>query len=898
MSDEADRAAKAARAKAMLKKRQQKKAPGSGVSSARPSSPALASPPGSRPFTPGISEAPAVDKEEKTDLGDVFASGNGVNEDWVSSLPRVDAGQISRTSSPASASFPSGPIQSPPPGKPALAAPTPLRPSEDPLVRFTTELEKATQTISSLQTERTNLLDSLERLRGIESKCQEQEALLQAERNKSEHLRSVLEREQDKAASLSSEAQSLQDLLSRQEDLESELRARGAALLEEEQHKSASLERELQNQHQTISLLVSEKSSLTASLERLEDLESEARSKELALQQERAKSQALAEQSQQLQREVELNSERIHSLETQERILTDKFRDQERELQLTLSDLTQLRDESEQHRRRVRELEEQIQNDDRVEVLEQSLKNTQERADEFEFQLSKLKQAHVALKAEHDDAESRIRSHAAGEAEWQRNHDSLNEQHKAILEQLAAVTSARDTLSKEKASLQSQIDASQAAQATLQAQLTEAASGLAAQHRQLQAVQTDLRNATRRADEAEAIQKDLQTEGTNLMRSLDEMRPKIVELTDTKLELVEKVASLEQALRNRDTVISQLEGSSDEIQHLKAESDIRLREAIDAHEKERASVERNLLELQRAYSELQGELEATRSSVQAFNAERATHHQLAASQLNDIERLTALSRSQAEELDSALEELEARKQQDEAEQSFIQQTQAEMESLRSEIERLREAPPSPALNGRSLDDEMLSSLRQQHALDLSSAHSQIRSLETSVFEAEARAHSLQKRVRALEDELAQSHSSPRIIPRAFSPSIPRRASDELRRSSFSHKPSGLAPPPARSAFDLSLSPETRHKRKVSLSMLKARIDSEMAAAAGSGSRPGSRAMSPALGAPAKSDPAGLETVHEPRPGSSLRAQVFKRPQFLDESHVFLCHSCEGDLVIL
>ena len=41
--------------------------------------------------------------------------------------------------------------------------------------------------------------------------------------------------------------------------------------------------------------------------------------------------------------------------------------------------------------RKLRELEEQMQSDDRVERLENSLKNMQDRADELEFQLSKLK---------------------------------------------------------------------------------------------------------------------------------------------------------------------------------------------------------------------------------------------------------------------------------------------------------------------------------------------------------------------------------------------------------------------------------------------------------------------------------------------------------------------------
>jgi hypothetical protein len=52
-----------------------------------------------------------------------------------------------------------------------------------------------------------------------------------------------------------------------------------------------------------------------------------------------------------------------------------------------------LKQEAEQHQGRVRELEEQIQSDDRVDRLELSLKNTQDRADELEFQLLKLKQA-------------------------------------------------------------------------------------------------------------------------------------------------------------------------------------------------------------------------------------------------------------------------------------------------------------------------------------------------------------------------------------------------------------------------------------------------------------------------------------------------------------------------
>lgn len=68
---------------------------------------------------------------------------------------------------------------------------------------------------------------------------------------------------------------------------------------------------------------------------------------------------------------------------------------QERQIQLTNASVGNLRKEVEQHKRKVRELEEHIQSDDRVERMERSLKNTQDRADELEFQLSKLKQVRL-----------------------------------------------------------------------------------------------------------------------------------------------------------------------------------------------------------------------------------------------------------------------------------------------------------------------------------------------------------------------------------------------------------------------------------------------------------------------------------------------------------------------
>ena len=70
---------------------------------------------------------------------------------------------------------------------------------------------------------------------------------------------------------------------------------------------------------------------------------------------------------------------------------------QERELQLTKGAVEDYKAEAEQAARRVRELEEQIESDDRAERAEAALQNVQDRATELELQLSKLKQVCTSL---------------------------------------------------------------------------------------------------------------------------------------------------------------------------------------------------------------------------------------------------------------------------------------------------------------------------------------------------------------------------------------------------------------------------------------------------------------------------------------------------------------------
>ena len=70
-------------------------------------------------------------------------------------------------------------------------------------------------------------------------------------------------------------------------------------------------------------------------------------------------------------------------------------RKKERQLNAATASASEARKDAERYQRSLKELEEQVQNDDRLKRVETSLKNTQERADELEFQLSKVK--HVSI---------------------------------------------------------------------------------------------------------------------------------------------------------------------------------------------------------------------------------------------------------------------------------------------------------------------------------------------------------------------------------------------------------------------------------------------------------------------------------------------------------------------
>uniref|UniRef100_A0A8H8CPA8 Uncharacterized protein n=1 Tax=Psilocybe cubensis TaxID=181762 RepID=A0A8H8CPA8_PSICU len=830
MSEE-DRAAKAARAKALLKKRQQKKAADSVA--------AVVSSTSGSPVVPSRTFSPAPE-EDKRDLGDVFSADTS-DTSWLTSLPRV-------TSSPPPAHIPP---KSPPPGRRvSLVSPQAVAvPNDHPASSSATLLSADPATLQVqlglLSKENETLVATIAQLRQFETAAQEAQTLLEAERK------------------------ALQALQFDYSKLQSDTNIA------------------LANERETVSLLVTEKAHLTSELQKREEFESKAQALEEQLETEQTRSKDLTTQASELQTQVQDVSQRLKQLEFREKEILDRCKDHERQLHIATTAGAESRKEADEAQRKLRELEDQIQSDDRVERLESSLKNTQDRADELEFQVSKLKQSYASLKSEKEALDSQLNSSKAKESDWTVQRSKLESQVDQARKELTAIQSERNAIIAEKSKLQEVTETQSNTINGLEEKLTLATSALAISAKQAQNLQQDLKNAIRRADDAENTQRNLQAEGSRLMEAVDEMRPKIVELTSTKLELSERVENLEHTLRNRDSVISQLENDLGEAREQNEQIEATWKKRMEEQEKRHKETQNGVTDIQKAYTELQEELNSALASVKNLETQRTNQHQEASRLLEEVERLTILLQTQGEELDAVRHELEARNEAHEEEQDFLERAQNEIETLRaeisardSEIEHLRESTKSPQSDApRSLDDELLSSIRQQHAIEISAATSQIRALENTIFDKDSINHSLQKQINKLEEELAHLRSNSRLGP----PSRPasRSLENDVRRSSL-HSHRGNQPPLARTIFDHAMTPETRHKRKVSLSMLKARIESEAKPI----SQPASRALSP------------VHSEGHSRPSSVASVPHIHRPQFLDESHVFWCHSCQGDLVIL
>lgn len=253
------------------------------------------------------------------------------------------------------------------------------------------------------------------------------------------------------------------------------------------------------------------------------------------------------------------------------------------------------------------------------------------------------------MKSECEELEQQCHALQEKESDLEQRNAALHEECARTMQELVEVTSERDSLMSEKFSLQRQVEKTEHSVQELRGMLNQASSDLAVQARQVQTLQGDIRTATRRADEAEKIQKDLQLEGTNLMRSLDEMRPKIVELTSEKLNLTETVESLQRTLRDREGAISDLTSSLDDARSEIEKKNGQWQQKWVQHEKEHAETVAASSEMQATHAELQDQLDDALQSLRNLESQRASQRQELVRNSSEIEQLNAIITGQRDE---------------------------------------------------------------------------------------------------------------------------------------------------------------------------------------------------------------------------------------------------------
>ena len=215
----------------------------------------------------------------------------------------------------------------------------------------------------------------------------------------------------------------------------------------------------------------------------------------------------------------------------------------------------------------------------------------------------------------------------------------------------------------------------------------------------------------------------------------------------------------------------------------------------------------------------------------------------------------------------------------------VEDLRDQLETARSELEGSQIRVKELENASQEAESDSLASLKSAHALELSQHAEKIRSLETSLHGAESRVHQLSRQLTDLQSQ-----------PYANSP-----GESSSRGLFFSddgvgaegRSPLGRGPRPT--GVDALLPAHVRHKRQVSLSALKARMEPRRSYSQTSGPA-GSLANVPEgndeVGRGGSASSTSGAATPEIKKGFGAG---HRRMQFGDEI-VFCCPACEGDLI--
>ncbi|CAE6441137.1 unnamed protein product [Rhizoctonia solani] len=643
----------------------------------------------------------------------------------------------------------------------------------------------------------------------------------------------------------------------------------------------------------TISLLVEEKSNLGTQLAYFEGLEARSQETDRQLEENRMLVDKLNARVVELESSLRTAVSASEELTNKEREAADRVRELERLASQSSRTISDLQAELKDQRARVRELEEQIEADDRVEVLERRLKSMQDRSEELEEKFNKSKQSASKLKAERDAFESKCNGIEEALQETQQNlaklqaeYGQLNTEHLALQATRGSLESAQTDLNARFVQLEQQLE-----KATKEYQDTDTA------HNSTKQQLNEALALVARGASMESTLATLQAENEGLLANLAEMRPKIVELTEAKLTLGEAIEARDKSIRDYETQVKILESELGEAHSQKDDSGKQIAETHAHASALEEQLEREKLAISEAYAayeELQSRLALVEQQFKESESSKDELRSRVEQSEGRANRLDGDLERRAREVTKLLEEVEARTREITELRSFLEKSRTDLDAANGEIAAREDELSRLRLDGTNSSKNDPTTLADETTeLELSTMRSRIRALEADVFDAHAREHALQRQVAKLQDDAKLTTPLSRAVEGGRSGELGHsgkrgqtdigsyRTSGELEATrgkvgdARALTPSTAAHATRLSALDASLTPETRRKRAVSLNMLRARILSEMASGA-SGVSPNIRFAS------TSEDNSSVRHSHDRPTGTSNLVGAD------DEAHVFWC----------
>ncbi|KAL8278346.1 hypothetical protein RQP46_009238 [Phenoliferia psychrophenolica] len=469
-------------------------------------------------------------------------------------------------------------------------------------------------------------------------------------------------------------------------------------------------------QQQTISLLVADKSSLANRVRELElQLEgTEGKDGQLT---------ALASKAAKGEADLHAAQEANARLADEVRTWTDRLKTMERESELTKHTLSEVRNQLVSRDRSLRDVSRQLQDlqsSTALSDLEAKLRQKSAHADGLELELSKARAAvraaeetSIALKADSDAFEFQLDEATSEASIAKANLAKLVDLTRQSAADAANVAQELEDLRLEKETVDAALaEARQRLSLAMQDGTSTHESHESALSR-IASLEDSLALSDRKA-EAAAVRRDgLQQENTDLMASLEELRGKVVSLSNEQAELSDRNASLQRTIREKDAEKEQAGEVEKELATLREEHT----EVLSATE----ALEEEIAARGATIDELRDELESTRSALREQQTLAGTLEDALAVARKDSGNALAVRDDLQKEVESALSRIASLESQLVAAQASEASHSTRAESLAATIAELESTHSASSSHTAKLSAD-LAALTLQHD-ELSKNHS-------------------------------------------------------------------------------------------------------------------------------------------------------------------------------